>query len=73
MSLSEIQAALPELTLEERATLHEMLFALEEGVTVEEWRAMNAALEEELAHPSATIPAEQVFARLEAKYQSNAA
>jgi len=73
MSLAEIRAALPDLTAEERASLHETLFALEEGVSVEEWRAMNAALEEELAHPSPLIPAEQVFTRLEAKYRANAA
>ena len=73
MSLSEIQSAPPSITLEERAALHEALYALEEGVSVEEWRAMNAAIEEELRDPSPTIPAEQVFAKLEAKYGRNAA
>jgi hypothetical protein len=73
MSLSEIQAALPSLTLEERTVLHETLYALEEGVSVEEWRAMNVAIEEELRDPSPTIPAEQVFAKLEAKFRQNAA
>ncbi len=73
MSLSEIQAALPSLTLDERAVLHETLYALEEGVSVEEWRAMNAAIEEELRDPSPAIPAEQVFAKLEAKFRRNAA
>lgn len=73
MSLSEIQAALPALTLEERASLHEALYALEEGVSVEEWRAMNAAIEEELSDPFPTTPAEQVFAKLEARFRQNAA
>lgn len=73
MSFSDIQAALPSLTLEERASLHEALYALEEGVSVEEWRAMNAAIEEELRDPSPSIPAEQVFAKLEAKFRRNAA
>jgi len=73
MSLSEIQAALPSLSLEERAALHDSLYALEEGVSIEEWRAMNAAIEEELRDPSPTIPADQVFAKLEAKIRQNAA
>jgi len=73
MSLSEIQDALPSLSAEERAALHEALYALEEGISVEEWRAMNAAIEEELLDPSPTIPAQQVFAKIEAKYGQNAA
>jgi len=73
MSLSEIQSALPSFTLEERVALHEALYALEEGVSVEEWRAMNAAIEEAFNDPSSTISAEQVFAKLEAKYSRNAA
>jgi hypothetical protein len=54
MSLSEIQAALPTLSVDERASLHEALFALDEGISVEEWRSMNSALEVELADPSPT-------------------
>jgi len=73
MSLSEIQAALPSLTLDERAALLEALYALEEGVSVEEWWAMNAAIEEELRDPSPAIAVEQVFAKLEAKFRRNAA
>ena len=73
MSLAEIQAALPSLTPEEREALQETLHALEEGVSIEEWRMMNAAIEEELRDPSPTIPAEQVFAKLEAKFRQNAA
>ena len=72
MSLTEIQAALPLLTEQERASLHETLYALEEGVSVEEWRVMNAALEEEFADPSQAVPAEQVFAKLESKFGRNA-
>lgn len=72
MSLAEIQASLPSLTVQEREALQESLFALHEGVSVEEWRAMSAALEEELTDPSPSIPAEQVFSKLEAKYRSNA-
>ena len=56
MSLSEIQTALPSLTPEERATLQEALYALEEGVSVEEWREMNAAIEEAFNDPSPSIP-----------------
>jgi hypothetical protein len=73
MSLSEIQSALPSLTLEERVALHEALYALEEGVSVEEWREMNAAIEEAFNDPSPAIPSEEVFARVEAKYSRNAA
>jgi len=73
VSLTEIQTALPSLTSEERKVLQESLDALEEGVSVEEWRAMNAALDEELNEPSPTIPAEQVFAEMEARLGQNAA
>ena len=73
MSLSEIEAALPTLTLEERAALQEALYALEEGVSVEEWREMNAAIEEAFNDPSPSIPAEEVFAKIEAKFGRNAA
>ncbi len=73
MTLSEIQAALPALNLQERAALHEALYALKEGVSVEEWRAMNAAIEQELRDPSPPMPAEEVFAKFEAKFRRNAA
>jgi len=68
MSLSEIQTALPSLTPEERATLQEALYALDEGVSVEEWREMNAAIEEAFNDPSPSIPSEEVFAKLKAEY-----
>ena len=68
MSLSEIQTALPSLTPEERATLQEALYALDEGVSVEEWREMNAANEEAFNDPSPSIPSEEVFAKLKAEY-----
>jgi hypothetical protein len=73
MSFSEIQAALPSLSPAERESLQELLFALEEGVSIEEWRAMNAALEEELADPSPAIPADDVFAKMDAKFRPHAA
>jgi len=73
VSLAEIQSALPSLTPEERKALQESLDALEEGVSVEELRAMNAALDEEMNDPSPTIPAEQVFAEMEAKFGRHAA
>jgi len=73
MSLAEIQSILPSLTPEERKTLQESLAALEEGISVEELRAMNAALDEELNDPSPTIPAGQVFAEMEAKFGRHAA
>jgi hypothetical protein len=65
--------SMADLTPEERKTLQESLAALEEGVSVEEWRAMNAALDEELNDPSATIPANKVFAEIEAKFGRHAA
>ena len=68
MSLTEIQSALPSLSPEERATLQEALYALEEGVSVEEWREMNAAIEEAFNDPSPSIPSEEVFAKLKAEY-----
>ena len=64
MSLTEIQTALPSLSPEERATLQEALYALEEGVSVEEWREMNAAIAEAFNDPSPLIPSEEVFAKL---------
>lgn len=42
MSFAEIKELLPTLSIEERTELHECLQALEEGVSVEELRAMNA-------------------------------
>jgi len=71
MSLTEIEAALPSLSPEERATLQEALYALEEGVSIEEWRAMNAAIAEAFNDPSPSIPSEEVFARLKAEYDQS--
>ena len=83
LSISELDCAVwvrrksnrpsPSLTPEERKALQETLEALEEGVSVEEWRAMNAALDEELNDPSPTIPADQVFAEMETRFGPNAA
>ena len=48
------------LSSQERAELQEYLHAIEEGVSVEELRAMNAALDEELNDPSPEISIEEV-------------
>jgi len=52
MSFAELKEALVTLSPEQRAELQEQLHALEEGVSVEELRAINAALDEELNDPS---------------------
>lgn len=52
MSFAEIKEALVTLSPDQRAELQEQLDALEEGVSVEELRAINAALDEELNDPS---------------------
>jgi hypothetical protein len=68
MSLTEIEAALPSLSPAERATLQEALYALEEGVSVEEWREINVAIVEAFNDPSPSVTSEEVFARLKAEY-----
>jgi hypothetical protein len=60
MSFAEIKEALPSLSAGERAELSETLSALEEGVSVEQFRAMKAAVEEELNDPSEDLTADQV-------------
>jgi hypothetical protein len=60
MSFAEMKEALVSLSLEERAELQEHLHALEEGVSVEELRAINAALDEELNDPSPELTLEEV-------------
>lgn len=47
-----MKEALVTLSPQQRAELQESLYALEEGVSVEELRAINATLDEELSDPS---------------------
>ena len=60
MTFEEIKEALPSLSPAERTELCEILGALVEGVSVEEFRARNAAIDEELNDPSESLTAEQV-------------
>ena len=55
-----MKEALVTLSPEQRAELRESLHALEEGVSVEELRAINAALDEELNAPSPGLTIEEV-------------
>jgi hypothetical protein len=60
MSFAELKEALVTLSPKQRAELQESLHALEEGVSVEELRAINAALDEELNDPSPGLTIEEV-------------
>jgi len=60
MSFAEMKEALVTLSAEERAELQEHLHALEEGVSIRELRAINAALDEELKNPSPGLTYEEV-------------
>ncbi|HEX4141468.1 MAG TPA: hypothetical protein VHY09_14055 [Candidatus Methylacidiphilales bacterium] len=60
MSFAEIKEELPKLSPAQWADLRETLLALEEGVSVEELRAMNAAIDEALNDPAPGLTAEQV-------------
>ena len=60
MTFAEMKEALVSLSPEERAELQESLHALEEGVSVEELRAINATLDEELNDPSSGLTLEEV-------------
>ncbi len=59
MSFAELKEALVTLSPEQRAELRESLLALEEGVSVEELRAINATLDEELNDPSPGLTLEE--------------
>ncbi len=59
-----MKEAVSALTPAERVELAEYLAALEEGMSVEEFRRMNAALEEELNDPSPEVTLEEVRAEL---------
>jgi hypothetical protein len=60
MSFAELKEALVTLSPEQRAELQESLHALEEGVSVQELRSINAALDEELNAPSPGLTLEEV-------------
>ena len=64
MSFAEIKDALATLSPEQRAELEEQLHALDEGVTVEQLREINAMLDEELNDPSASFTLEQARERI---------
>jgi len=51
---------LPKLSPDERAELQEYLHALQEGISVEELRAINAALDEELNDSSPGLSVDEV-------------
>jgi hypothetical protein len=72
MSFAEMKELLPTLSVDERASLFECLQALEEGISVEELRAMNAAIEEELNDPSPRLTSDQVRQNLREMIRSNA-
>jgi hypothetical protein len=72
MSFAEVKELLPTLSIEERAELAECLQAIEEGVSVEELRAINAALDEEINDPSPTLSSEQVRTNLRNFVRKNA-
>ncbi len=64
MSFAEMKQLLPTLTPEERASLIESLQAMDGGVSVEEFRAINAALDKEINDPSPEISIDEVRAGL---------
>ncbi len=60
MSFAEIKEALATLSAEQRSELEEQLHALDEGVTVEQLREINAMLDEELNDPSPGFTLDEV-------------
>jgi hypothetical protein len=73
MTFAEMKDLLPTLTEEERTELSDRLGAIEEGVTVEEFRRINAALDEEINDPSPEISGDEVRERLASWSRRNAA
>ena len=59
-----MKEALVTLSPEQRAELEERIHALDEGITVEQLREINAMLDEELDTPSARYTVEQARERL---------
>ncbi len=64
MSFAEIKDALATLSPQQRAELEEQLHALDEGVTVEQLREINAMLDEEINDPSPGLTLEQARERI---------
>jgi DNA-binding transcriptional MerR regulator len=64
MSFTEIKEALSTLSQEQRAELEEHLHALDEGISVEQLREINAMLDEELNEPSTRFTLEQARERI---------
>ena len=73
MSQVELENLVSGLTEAERSALRDILNAAEEGVSVEEFRAITTAIDEALNDPSPPIPAAQVFAELRSVYPSKSA
>ena len=72
MSVAEMMELLPTLTSEERIELMDQLGALEEGVSLDEFRAIRAAIDEALRDPSPSVPVEEVYKDLERLVQDHA-
>ena len=72
MSFAEMKELLPTLTPEERASLIESLQAMDEGVSVEEFRTINAVLDEEIHDPSPEVSIDEVRAGLASRVRRNA-
>ena len=68
-----MKEALVTLSPEQRAELQESLHALEEGVSVEELRAINVALDEEVNDPSPGLTLEEVRENIRSLKQGDAA
>ncbi len=64
--------ALPSLSPSERAELVESLQAIDEGVSVPELRAMNAAIDEALNDPSPSLTIEEVEEEMRKLCRDNA-
>ncbi len=73
MSFAEMKELLPTLTPEEQAELHDRLGAIMEGVSVEEFRAIRAAIDEALMDPSPSVPIEEIYKDLEKLTRNDAA
>lgn len=73
MTFAEVKDLLPTLTPAERAELLECLDAMREGVSVEEFRKINAALDEEINDPSPEISGEEVRKHIAEWTRRNAA
>jgi hypothetical protein len=66
MSFAEVKEAVAQLSEEECSELIEQLQAQQEGVSIEEFRAIKAALDEALNDPSPSLSLKEVRAELDA-------